>query len=374
MFKELVPILRHRAVLMTITFIDEDQIRVNVVPKKLKDGENNALTTPVTVTGTAEELDAELGPTLVNFVGAHIQLKNTLESAKADMDAAAKAAQAEARSKTKTPLKKDTDQPSTAKPKDEAKPAEPAKPPVPKTAIYNLPQAMRRLGNLTLPKHLDRYMAKWKDQGVYHAIFDNVEDSLRISRLQCFDFQGVNNKQYADLIEPLMVWILRRIDEIVYDPKNLGVPKHVLIEEIFSNMKNKQLLEGALASIKTVRKNLGGVTMIGQSANDLGENADSIVNSCTSFLFLPDATFNRKFYGELFKLSEQQLDLFESLRPREGLYVRRDGITKVITLNLDTRSYAKFSTRPKDKVRRSKLVEMYGLHEGIERFAQGETV
>jgi type IV secretion system protein VirB4 len=239
--------------------------------------------------------------------------------------------------------------------------------------IYNLPPAMRRLSNLTLPKHLDRYLAKWKDHGVYHEVFDNAEDSLTISRLQCFDFQGVNNKQYADLIEPLMVWILRRIDEIVYDPKNLGVPKHVLIEEIFSNMKNKQLLEGALASIKTVRKNLGGVTMIGQSANDLGENADSIVNSCTSFLFLPDATFNRKFYGELFKLSEEQLDLFESLRPREALYVRRDGTTKVVILNLDARSYAKFSTKPKDKVRRSKLVEMYGLHEGIERFARGET-
>ena len=240
--------------------------------------------------------------------------------------------------------------------------------------IYNLPRAMRRLSNLTLPKHLDRYMGKWKDHGVYHAVFDNAEDSLTLSRLQCFDFQGVNNKQYADLIEPLMVWILRRIDDIVYDPKNLGVPKHVLIEEIFSNMKNNQLLEGALASIKTVRKNLGGVTMIGQSANDLGENADSIVNSCTSFLFLPDATFNRKYYGELFKLSNEQLDLFESLRPREALYVRRDGTTKVVILNLDSRSYAKFSTRPKDKVRRSKLVEMYGLHEGIERFVQGETV
>jgi len=34
-------------------------------------------------------------------------------------------------------------------------------------------------------------------------------------------FQGVNNKQYADLIEPLMVWILRRIDEIVYDRRTL---------------------------------------------------------------------------------------------------------------------------------------------------------
>jgi type IV secretion system protein VirB4 len=239
--------------------------------------------------------------------------------------------------------------------------------------MYLLAPENRRLSNLFLPKKLDRYLSKWVGKGIYNAIFDNAEDSLRLSRLQCFDFQGINNKQYADLIEPLMVWILRRIDEIVYNPKNLGVPKHVLIEEIFSNMKNKQLLEGALASIKTVRKNLGGVTMIGQSANDLGENADSIVNSCTSFLFLPDATFNRKFYGELFKLSKEQLDLFESLRPREGLYVRRDGITKVVALNLDSRSYAKFSTKPKDRVRRSRLVEMYGLHEGIERFAQGET-
>ena len=147
-------------------------------------------------------------------------------------------------------------------------------------------------------------------------------------------------KDYSDLIEPLMVWLLRRIDDVVYDPRNLGVPKHVVIEEIFSNMKNKQLLEGALASIKQVRKNLGGVTMIGQSANDLGENADSIVNSCTSILLLPDATFNRKFYGELFKMTDQQLNLFESLGAREALYLRRDGLTKVVTLNLDPRSYA----------------------------------
>jgi type IV secretion system protein VirB4 len=171
-----------------------------------------------------------------------------------------------------------------------------------------------------------------------------------------------------------MVWLLRRINDVLYNPANLGVPKHILIEEIFSSMKNKQLLDGALASIKTVRKNLGGVTMIGQSADDLGANADSIVNSCTSFLFLKDATFNRKRYAELFKMNEQQLALFESLQDREGLYMRRDGLTKVVTLNLDSRSYATFSTKPKDRVRRTKLIEKYGLSEGISRFAQGETV
>jgi type IV secretion system protein VirB4 len=238
--------------------------------------------------------------------------------------------------------------------------------------MYLLDPENRRLANLFLPKKLDRYLAKWVRDGVYHAIFDNVEDSLSLARLQCFDFQGVNNEQNADLIEPLMVWLLRRINEVLYDPANLGVPKHILIEEIFSSMKNRQLLEGALASIKTVRKNLGGVTMIGQSAEDLGENADAIVNSCTSFLFLKDATFNRKRYAELFKLNEQQLALFESLQDREALYIRRDGLTKVVILNLDNRSYATFSTKPKDRVRRSKLIAKYGLTEGITKFSQGE--
>ena len=28
-----------------------------------------------------------------------------------------------------------------------------------------------------------------------------------------------------------MIWLLRRIDDVVYDPKNLGVPKHIVIEE-----------------------------------------------------------------------------------------------------------------------------------------------
>jgi PRTRC genetic system protein E len=93
MFKELVPILRNRAVLMTATALDDDQIRVNVVPKKMKDGDHDALTTPLSVTGTAEELDTQLAATLVGFVASHLQMKNALEKAKSEMDAATKTAQ-----------------------------------------------------------------------------------------------------------------------------------------------------------------------------------------------------------------------------------------------------------------------------------------
>jgi PRTRC genetic system protein E len=102
MFQQLVPLLRQRSVLLTVTSLEEDQIRVNVIPKKLKEGENNALTTPMSFTGTAVELDEQLPDAIVSFVATHFELKNTLARAREEMDAAAKAAQEEARDKAKS--------------------------------------------------------------------------------------------------------------------------------------------------------------------------------------------------------------------------------------------------------------------------------
>lgn len=99
MFKELGPLLRQRTVVLIVTRLEDDTIRVNVIPRKLNESENDALTTPLSVAGTAEDLDAELSSALVQFVGAHLELKNTLETAKEQMAAAGKAAKADARSK-----------------------------------------------------------------------------------------------------------------------------------------------------------------------------------------------------------------------------------------------------------------------------------
>ncbi len=141
MFKELVPILRNRAVLMTATALDDDQIRVNVVPKKMKDGDHDALTTPLSVTGTAEELDAQLAATLVGFVASHLQMKNALEKAKSEMDAATKTAQAEARAKSKTPTSKTPVKVEPAQAAVVAQSPEPAKPIPAKTAsLFDVPE------------------------------------------------------------------------------------------------------------------------------------------------------------------------------------------------------------------------------------------
>jgi len=91
------------------------------------DGENAALTTPMSFTGTAAELDAQLPDAIVSFVASHLGLKNTLDRAKEEMAAAAKAAQDEAKNKSKTAKKAA----SAAEPvkKDEQKAAGPPKAP-----------------------------------------------------------------------------------------------------------------------------------------------------------------------------------------------------------------------------------------------------
>lgn len=101
MFIELMPLLKQRTLLITVARIDE-KLKVNVIPAKAKEGEDEALTTPLSYTGSPEELDKELGPHLASYVDSHLALGSTLAEAKAEMDAAAKAARQKAKTAQQT--------------------------------------------------------------------------------------------------------------------------------------------------------------------------------------------------------------------------------------------------------------------------------
>ena len=73
MFIELMPLLAGRTVLITVAKVDDKTLRVNVIPTQAKADENPALTTPLTFTGSPEELDAELGQHLAGYVQSHQQ-------------------------------------------------------------------------------------------------------------------------------------------------------------------------------------------------------------------------------------------------------------------------------------------------------------
>ena len=135
MFVELMPLLASRTVMITVARADDKTLRVNVIPtKSSKEDENAALTTPLSYTGTPEELDAELGKQIAGYVECHQQLGSTLAQAKAEMEAAAKAAQEEAKRKAaernKRPVEKAAEKPTAAAPG----PAEPA--PCPTMSLF----------------------------------------------------------------------------------------------------------------------------------------------------------------------------------------------------------------------------------------------
>ena len=121
MFVELMPLLKDRTLLITAARVDE-RLKVNVIPAKVKEGEDQALTTPLSFTGSAEELDTELGKHLASYVECHLELRNTLAEAKAEMDAAAKAA----RQRVKATQQVSKPDPAIAKKDDPAGPMAPA--------------------------------------------------------------------------------------------------------------------------------------------------------------------------------------------------------------------------------------------------------
>src|SRR5580658_4324926 len=101
-FTELMPLLRQRAVMITVSDVGDGLLRVNVIPRKLVDGvsdDNAALTTPLSITGKADELDRELPDQLAAFTESIAKTGSNLEELKTQHAAAVKALEAENKKK-----------------------------------------------------------------------------------------------------------------------------------------------------------------------------------------------------------------------------------------------------------------------------------
>jgi PRTRC genetic system protein E len=112
MFTEIQPLLAKRSLTITVAALGEEQIRVNVIPHPrpedtkvneqvkyshkdevapIPDAAVKALTTPISLTGTAEEIDAQLSGVLLQFVESHTQLQATFDRASTEISDAVKA-------------------------------------------------------------------------------------------------------------------------------------------------------------------------------------------------------------------------------------------------------------------------------------------
>lgn len=122
MFKELQPLLAKRSLTITVAALNGDEIRVNVIPHSrpedtrvneqikyshkdevaaIPEAAVKALTTPISLTGTAEEIDAKLSDVLLQFVESHSGLQATFDRACTEISDAVKAIDERNKNKSK---------------------------------------------------------------------------------------------------------------------------------------------------------------------------------------------------------------------------------------------------------------------------------
>ena len=101
-FVQLMPLLADRTLMVIVSKADDQHLTVSVVPKRMKDSESPALSTPLCCTGTADELDRDLPNHLQQFVAGQVTLSNNLAQIQREREEAEKAAREELKKKQKT--------------------------------------------------------------------------------------------------------------------------------------------------------------------------------------------------------------------------------------------------------------------------------
>jgi len=99
MFKELAPLLAKRSLILTVSSVEDERIRVTITPRPTGKDDVKELSQPFAVEGTAQELDTELPNAIVGYTAQHITLENSLAQVKASMEATLKEMKDEAAKK-----------------------------------------------------------------------------------------------------------------------------------------------------------------------------------------------------------------------------------------------------------------------------------
>ena len=92
LFQGLAPLLANRTVILTVSANGTTgQVTLNVIPKKVKDDESDALTTALCITASPEELDRDLPAQLREFTNVHAKAACNIQRVKDELAAADKA-------------------------------------------------------------------------------------------------------------------------------------------------------------------------------------------------------------------------------------------------------------------------------------------
>jgi type IV secretion system protein TrbE len=213
--------------------------------------------------------------------------------------------------------------------------------------LEELDPSVRRLESLANTCS-QTYRSKF-DEFVGHGrlawCFDNVEDNLRFSNFQAFNFQGM--KQSAkELMEPVMFYILHLANTVTYNPALLIVPKLIVIDEAWAMLEHPLAFDYANECIKTGRKHNLAIILATQSRGDLEKVGlwEAVSEEMPTKIFFANPGMDRETYRREFHLTRVQTEAISKLIPaRQMLWTRPPSESKILNLIVDEESKKVFS-------------------------------
>jgi type IV secretion system protein VirB4 len=238
--------------------------------------------------------------------------------------------------------------------------------------LYVLDAVQRRLFTLSnlVPRSLASRLSKWIEGGRYGDVFDHVEDTLTLQRFQVFEFE--NASAYPAVLEALLFYVLHRVNARLVESTVDSQLTLCVMDEAWRFIQHDRLRAYVQEALKTWRKRNAAMVLATQSIDDFA-SADllrTVIESCPTKLLLANPALDRVRYADLFRLNETELELLADLTPRQQVLMKRPDVSKVLTLNVDPRSYWLYTNTPTDNDRVAAVVRDHGLEAGLDRLAE----
>ena len=240
-------------------------------------------------------------------------------------------------------------------------------------ALQVLEPEQRRLSTLAnmVPRTIGKHLKRWTEGEQYGAWFDHVEDTVSYARVQCIDVEGMDRIGLP--LQPLLFYLFHRANEIITAPDLATVFKLAVVDEAWLFFTHPVTRAYIGTALRTWRKKNAAMLLATQSLRDLpgAEILGPVVDNCPTKILLANPTLDAALYSEVLRLTETEQDKVRRLISKRQFLLKREGLSKVLNLNVDARSYWLFTTNPYEAKRRQEAMAQGGLESALDILVGG---
>ena len=216
--------------------------------------------------------------------------------------------------------------------------------------VRALPPSDRRLRTLlsVLPKQMGERLMQWVGGGRFATYFEHEEDGMSLSTLTGIAMDAV--LRYPPAAEAFMHLAFHRIDKLI---RQGGPPTYVHVEEGWFMLANPSFEQKFDDWQRVARKK---ETVVVLSTQALGELAESKTfngfAAAPNRFFLPNPGIGgfRDLYRDKLGLTDEQIHLIATARPKGEVVLVRDGRARILNTHMTPEALALLAVDETDEL------------------------